>query len=74
MIQGVANDTFINDPERHQRRQKLHPFNFCRMVGTLLEVNGCGYSLGGPFPSSAWLPGPLNDMVRNYTWSRLLGT
>jgi hypothetical protein len=50
VIQGVANDTFINDPERHQRRQKLHPFNFCRMVGTLLEVNGRGYSLGGPCP------------------------
>jgi cobalamin biosynthesis Mg chelatase CobN len=46
----VANDTFINDPERRQRRQKLHPSSFCRIMGTLLEVNGRGYSLGGPCP------------------------
>jgi cobalamin biosynthesis Mg chelatase CobN len=50
VIQGVANDTFINDPEMRQRLLKLNPYSFCRIVGTLLEVNGRGYSLGGPSP------------------------
>jgi cobalamin biosynthesis Mg chelatase CobN len=50
VIQGVVNDTFINDPEMRQRLLRLNPCSFCRIVGTLLEVNGRGYSLGGPSP------------------------
>jgi hypothetical protein len=33
-----------------QRLLKLNPYSFCRIVGTLLEVNGCSYSPGGPSP------------------------